>query len=97
MTECADESLAILEEREISPLTRVFLKTTFLPGETLDMEPPSVPLLCSPLGDGRDKDVLEIPGGHVGAVVGSKASQILYPKLVSWFGDKLARSAAAAE
>ena len=59
--------------------------------------PPPAALALGGLVGSRDKDVLEIPGGHVGAVVGSKASQILYPKLVSWFGDKLARSAAAAE
>lgn len=50
--------------------------------------PPAALALGEKVGS-TDKDVLEIPGGHVGAVVGSKAGKILYPKLVSWFGDKL--------
>ena len=30
------------------------------------------------------KDVLTVAGGHVGAVVGSKAEKVLYPKLLDW-------------
>lgn len=30
------------------------------------------------------KDVLSVPGGHVGAVVGSRAARELYPKLRAW-------------
>jgi polyhydroxyalkanoate synthase len=30
------------------------------------------------------KDVLMVPGGHVGAVVGSRASKELYPKMRAW-------------
>ena len=30
------------------------------------------------------KDVLSVPGGHVGAVVGSKAAKELYPRLRAW-------------
>jgi polyhydroxyalkanoate synthase len=30
------------------------------------------------------KDVMSIPGGHVGAVVGSRAAKELYPRLRSW-------------
>lgn len=37
-----------------------------------------------------DQEVLVIPGGHVGAVVGPRAADTLYPKLASWFADKLA-------
>lgn len=32
--------------------------------------------------------VLEVPGGHVGAVVGSKASQSLYPALAAWMKER---------
>jgi polyhydroxyalkanoate synthase len=32
-----------------------------------------------------DKELFVVPGGHVGAVVGSKAKKVLYPKLVEWF------------
>ncbi len=37
----------------------------------------------------RDQELLVIPGGHVGAVVGARASEVLYPKLASWFTEKL--------
>ncbi|HEY8073025.1 MAG TPA: alpha/beta fold hydrolase [Labilithrix sp.] len=30
------------------------------------------------------KEVLSVPGGHVGAVVGSRASRELYPKMAAW-------------
>jgi polyhydroxyalkanoate synthase len=36
--------------------------------------------------------VLSIPGGHVGAVVGSKAKQRLYPELVTWLKEKTCNS-----
>jgi polyhydroxyalkanoate synthase len=30
------------------------------------------------------KDVLSVPGGHVGAVVGSRAAKELYPAMRAW-------------
>lgn len=33
-------------------------------------------------------DTLEIPGGHVGAVVGPKAPTLLYPALTNWLRDR---------
>ena len=36
-----------------------------------------------------DARVLAVPGGHVGAVVGNKASAELYPELVRFFGATL--------
>ncbi len=33
------------------------------------------------------KDVLVVPGGHVGAVTGPRAERELYPKLVAWLGQ----------
>lgn len=38
------------------------------------------------------KDVLSIPGGHVGAVTGALASSELYPALVSWLAAHASRS-----
>ena len=35
------------------------------------------------------KDVLTVAGGHVGAVVGSKANKTLYPKVVDWLRRQL--------
>ena len=42
-----------------------------------------------------DKQMLTVPGGHVGAVVGGKAPRVLYPALVEWFRARLARASAA--
>ncbi len=36
-----------------------------------------------------DTKVLEVPGGHVGAVVGSRAQQTLYPGVSQWMREKL--------
>jgi polyhydroxyalkanoate synthase len=38
-----------------------------------------------------DKGVLRVPGGHVGAVVGSRASRELYPALGTWLHARLGR------
>lgn len=37
-----------------------------------------------------DKDVLEVSGGHVGAVVGSRAAKDMYPALARWLLPRLA-------
>ncbi len=37
----------------------------------------------------RDKEMLVVPGGHVGAVVGSKAAHNLYPAIGKWLEDRL--------
>ncbi|MBL8604402.1 MAG: alpha/beta fold hydrolase [Myxococcales bacterium] len=39
----------------------------------------------------RDVTVLTVPGGHVGAVVGSRASAALYPSTAAWLRDRLDR------
>jgi polyhydroxyalkanoate synthase len=40
-----------------------------------------------------DKTTIAVPGGHVGAVIGSKASSIMYPRTAAWLHEKLARPA----
>ena len=42
------------------------------------------------------KDVLVIPGGHVGAVTGPRAERELYPKLVAWLARHATLAAARA-
>lgn len=37
----------------------------------------------------KDQEVLQVSGGHVGAVVGGKAPTVLYPAIASWLGSKL--------
>ncbi len=39
-----------------------------------------------------DTEVLHVPGGHVGAVVGSRASHDLYPATARWFRERLDRA-----
>ena len=36
-----------------------------------------------------DVRALSVPGGHVGAVVGSRASKDLYPALAAWLRERL--------
>ncbi len=38
----------------------------------------------------RDTATLRVPGGHVGAVVGSRAARELYPAVAAWFTARLA-------
>ncbi len=52
------------------------------------------PLAATALNDlcaSTDKATLTIPGGHVGAVVGSRAPTHLYPALAQWLVDRLAQ------
>jgi polyhydroxyalkanoate synthase len=37
-----------------------------------------------------DTQVVEVTGGHVGAVVGSKAARDMYPALIRWLAPRLA-------
>jgi polyhydroxyalkanoate synthase subunit PhaC len=37
----------------------------------------------------KDTAVLEVPGGHVGAVVGSRAATEMYPGLIRWLSPRL--------
>ena len=46
--------------------------------------PPNAATALNRLTSSRVKDVLSVPGGHVGAVVGSRASKELYPKMRAW-------------
>jgi polyhydroxyalkanoate synthase len=41
-----------------------------------------------------DKELFVVPGGHVGAVVGSRAPKVLYPAMRDWLRARLASDAA---
>lgn len=43
------------------------------------------------------KDVLTIPGGHVGAVTGAEAATELYPRLVAWLAQHAIRNTSVPE
>ncbi|MDQ3337315.1 MAG: alpha/beta fold hydrolase [Myxococcota bacterium] len=51
--------------------------------------PPAATALLSHVG-ATDTHVLEVTGGHVGAVVGSKAAREMYPALIRWLAPRLA-------
>ncbi|MCX4244957.1 alpha/beta fold hydrolase [Paraliomyxa miuraensis] len=51
--------------------------------------PPAAALALGDRSGSERADVLSIPGGHVGAVVGSRAARKLYPALTTWLRDTL--------
>jgi polyhydroxyalkanoate synthase len=51
--------------------------------------PPAAARALNGLVGSKSKEFLAIPGGHVGAVVGGKASTNLYPVLGDWFRRQL--------
>lgn len=46
--------------------------------------PPPAALALAQACGAKDREHLEVPGGHVGAVVGSRAARDLYPKVAAW-------------
>jgi polyhydroxyalkanoate synthase len=55
--------------------------------------PPEAATALNDHTSSRVKDVLSVPGGHVGAVVGSRASKELYPRMRAWLEQHGAVSA----
>lgn len=51
--------------------------------------PPAAATALNERSGSSDKAVIAVPGGHVGAVVGSKAANVMYPKTAAWLRDKL--------
>jgi polyhydroxyalkanoate synthase len=51
--------------------------------------PPAARALNEACGS-ADKELVLVPGGHVGAVVGSRAPKVLYPAMRDWLRAKLA-------
>lgn len=58
--------------------------------------PPKAATALNDASRGAVKEVLSVPGGHVGAVVGSRASRELYPKMVAWLKQHAVRPSAHA-
>ena len=50
--------------------------------------PAAATALLSHVG-ATDTAVVEVPGGHVGAVVGSRAAKEMYPALINWLAPRL--------
>jgi polyhydroxyalkanoate synthase len=51
--------------------------------------PPPAATALNDAVSSSDKSVMSVPGGHVGAVVGSRASRELYPALGTWLETRL--------
>jgi polyhydroxyalkanoate synthase len=51
--------------------------------------PPAAATALNERSGSTDREVLTVPGGHVGAVVGGKATTVLYPALAAWLQERL--------
>ncbi len=51
--------------------------------------PPAAATALLDLVGSTDKETLQVPGGHVGAVVGSRAAREMYPALIRWLAPRL--------
>ena len=58
--------------------------------------PPKAATALNDRVSSNDRKVLSVPGGHVGAVVGSTASRVLYPALAAWLKERLSAPRVAA-
>jgi polyhydroxyalkanoate synthase len=54
--------------------------------------PPKAATLLNEMVSSKDNEEFSVPGGHVGAVVGSKGPRILYPAIVEWLDKTLVYS-----
>ena len=54
-----------------------------------DICPPAAACAINERCGSNDTEVLRTPGGHVGAVVGSRAATQLYPAVAAWLRDRL--------
>lgn len=54
--------------------------------------PPAAATALLDHASASDTAIVEVPGGHVGAVVGSRAAREMYPKLIRWLAPRLARA-----
>ena len=51
--------------------------------------PPKAATALNDAVSSRDTEVLSVPGGHVGAVVGRRAKEKLYPGMIEWCASRL--------
>ncbi len=58
--------------------------------------PPAAATALNDRSGATDREVISVPGGHVGAVVGGKAAKVLYPALAAWLEKRLRGGAAQA-
>jgi polyhydroxyalkanoate synthase len=87
---------ALVQGRHHALGKRVDLKAISCPVMTITASrdsicPPAAALGLAAACGASQTQHLEVPGGHVGAVVGSRAARDLYPRVAEWFG-KVARA-----
>jgi len=51
--------------------------------------PPAAATALNECAASTDSEVLVVPGGHVGAVIGRRARTVLYPRLTSWLQKRV--------
>jgi polyhydroxyalkanoate synthase subunit PhaC len=57
--------------------------------------PPDAATALNRMVSSRETKVLTVPGGHVGAVIGSRAARELYPATAQWYRTQTGRTKAA--
>jgi polyhydroxyalkanoate synthase len=77
-------------------LSRITCATLAVVGERDLICPPAAVTAMHDATRARVKDVLSVHGGHVGAVVGSRAARELYPKMRDWLTKHAVAEAAHA-
>lgn len=75
-------------------LTRIRCPVLSIVAERDAICPPKAATALNDATSSSVKDVLSVPGGHVGAVVGSRAARELYPRLYAWLKQHTARDQA---
>lgn len=69
-------------------LTRIECPVLHIVASRDNICPECAAVALEPLVGSTDQEILKIEGGHVGAVVGSKASKQLYPAIAKWLADR---------
>ncbi|MEM1030263.1 MAG: alpha/beta fold hydrolase [Myxococcota bacterium] len=97
ITDMYQRNLLVQGEHYVGPrrvdLGRITCPTAIIVAERDHICPPEAALALDATSNAAEKEVIRIPGGHVGAVVGSKARTLLYPQITAWFARHLGVSA----
>jgi len=69
---------------EVADLTKITCPVMSIVADRDAICPPAAATALNDKASSSVKDVMSVPGGHVGAVVGSRAAKELYPRLRTW-------------
>lgn len=69
---------------EVADLTKITCPVMSIVADRDAICPPAAATALNDKASSSVKDVLSVPGGHVGAVVGSRAAKELYPRMRTW-------------